>query len=88
MTTFTQWRSPGSRPDPVQSGGLHKKYDMRVVDQFYVYCQAVARTERHRHEAHRRAHAAVKRSFWGMIFAGSLLFYYLVDRVAQAMSLY
>lgn len=70
------------------SGSKPKKYDIRVVDQFYVYCQAVARTEKLRDEVHDRSHGAVKRSICAMLIAGSFLFYYLMDRVAQAMSLF
>lgn len=88
MTTFAQWRSPSNRVEMAWSGSKPKKYDIRVVDQFYVYCQTVARTERHRDEAHDRSYESTKRSIWAMLIAGSFLFYYLVERVAQAMSLF
>ncbi len=70
------------------SGSKPKKYDIRVVDHFYVYCQSVARTERHRDDARDRSYESTKRSIWAMLVAGSFLFYYLVERVAQAMSLF
>jgi len=84
MTTFEQWRSPSNR---AQTGADHKpkKYDIRVVDQFYVYCQAIACTEKHRDEVHFRSHGATKRSIWTMLVAASFLCYYLIDRIAQAM---
>lgn len=88
MTTFAQWRSPSNRVEMAWSGSKPKKYDIRVVDQFYVYCQTVARTERHRDEVHDRSYESTKRSIWAMLIAGSFLFYYLVERVAQAMSLF
>lgn len=62
-----------------------KKYDMRLVDQFYVYCQAVARTERHRDETCRRTRVSARRQIWSAVIGAALLFYYLVERVAQAM---
>jgi hypothetical protein len=65
-----------------------RKYDIRVVDQFYAYCQAIAHTEKHRDEAQCWSHGAARRAIWAMLVTGSLLFYYLMDRVAQAMSLY
>lgn len=71
--------SPDSKPE---------KYDIRLVDQFYVYSQAVARTERHRDEAHGRAYQSAKRSIYVTLVSGSLMFYYLVERVAVAMSLF
>lgn len=88
MSTFTHWRSPSSR---LELAGLERrpeKYDIRVVDQFYVYCQAVARTDRYRDEARAQSHNALKRSIWTMLLASSFLFYYLMDRAAQAMSLF
>lgn len=57
------------------------------MDQFYAYCQAVSRTAKHRDEARERSHAATKRSVWTMLIAGSFLFYYLLERVAQAMAM-
>jgi hypothetical protein len=89
MTTYAQWRSPSSRPETGSTGsyGLPRKYDIRVVDQFYSYCQAVSRTDQHRATA-ARSQEAMKLNLWKSIVAGSLVFYYLVERVAQAMSLY
>ena len=65
-----------------------RKYDIRVVDQFYANCQAIAHSEKHRDETHDRSHNATKRSIWAMLITGSFLCYYLMDRVAQAMSLF
>jgi hypothetical protein len=64
-----------------------RKYDIRVVDQFYSYCQAVSRTDGHRRAAAESQHAT-KRSFWVALIVGSVLCFYLVERVAQAMSLF
>jgi len=88
MTTFAQWRSPSSRLELARLGREPMKYDIRVVDQFYAYCQVVARTDRHRDKAHARLRHALTRSIWTMLVAGSFLFYYLMDRAAQAMSLF
>lgn len=88
MTTFEQWRSPSRRVDAVGADRKHRKYDIRVVDQFYSHCQAIAHTEKHRDEAHGRSYGAARRLIWAMLVTGSFLFYYLIDRVAQAMSLY
>lgn len=63
------------------------KYDIRVVDQFYAYCQAVTKTSTHREAATQSQHAT-KRSVWIMLITGGFFCYYLVERVAQAMSLY
>ena len=88
MTTFAQWRSRSSRPESARCELKPRKYDIRLVDQFYAYCQAVARTEGHREEAAAKSQHATKRSIWTMLVAGSFLFYYLLERVAQAMSLF
>lgn len=87
MTTFTHRRAPFVRSGQAWVAPPPKKYDIRVVDQFYAYCQAVSRTAKHHDEARDRSHAATKRSLWAMLVAGSLLFYYLVERVAQAMAM-
>lgn len=60
---------------------------MRIVDRFYAYCQAVARRDDLR-ETLAHSQQAAKRSLWTMLIVGSLLCYYLADRVAQAMSLF
>ena len=87
MTTFAQWRSPGSRVESARSGTQPRKYDIRVVDQFYTYCQAVHRTDRHRAAAAQLPQAA-KRGIGRIMVAGGLVSYYLLERVAQAMSLF
>ncbi|HET9404910.1 MAG TPA: hypothetical protein VFO57_10050 [Burkholderiales bacterium] len=88
MTTFEQWRSPSSRMTAAGTGHKPRKYDIRVVDQFYAYCQAIAHTEKHRDEARCRSHGAARRSIWTMLVTASFMFYYLMDRVAQAVSLF
>ena len=61
MTTFEHWRAPSSRFAPARSDRKPtKKYDIRLVDQFYVYCQALARTERHRDEAYQRSRISAR----------------------------
>lgn len=87
MSTYAHWRSPGSRPEAVAPTVEPRKYDIRLVDQFYTYCQAAHRTDRHLAAAS-RLHQATKRGIWKLIVAGGLLSYYLVERVAQAMSLF
>ena len=64
-----------------------RKYDMRVVDQFYTYCNAVAQADRHREAATGSLHAT-KRQLWTILIVASVLAYYLVERVVQAMSLF
>lgn len=87
MSTYAQWRSPGSRSETARPAAELRKYDIRLVDQFYIYCDAVQRTDRHRLAAS-RLHQATKRSIWKLVAAGGLVSYYLVERVAQAMSLF
>ncbi len=86
MTTYAQWRSPSGRPESGFSS-QSRKYDIRVVDQFYSYCQAVSRADQYRAAA-AKSQEAMKLNLWKSIIAGSLVCYYLVERVAQAMSLY
>lgn len=86
MTTYAQWRSPSRRLE-IRPESTPRKYDIRVVDQFYSYCQAVSRTDQQRAAA-AKSHEAMKLNLWKSIIAGSLVCYYLVERVAQAMSLY
>lgn len=85
MTTFAQWRSPSSRLAASCAEVKARKYDIRVVDQFYAYCQAVARTESDRESAARLQHAA-KGGIWRMLIVASFLSYYVIERVAQAMT--
>ena len=87
-TTFAQWRPATGGSAAAPGDPKPWKYDIRVVDQFYDYCQAIARTDRHRDEAHARLRTALKRSIWSMLVAGSFLFYYVMDRAAQAMALF
>jgi hypothetical protein len=88
MTTFEQWRAPSSRLPIVSPERPLKKYDIRVVDQFYAQCQAIARTEEHREEACNRARLLTRRRISTALICGSLLFYHLIERVAQAMSVF
>ena len=70
---------PTDRPD-----FKPRKYDIRVVDQFYCYCQTVSRIDGHRETA-AQSRLAIKRSVWAILIGGSFLFYYLMDRAALAM---
>jgi hypothetical protein len=87
MTTLAHWRSPSSRLVTARLEAKPRKYDIRVVDQFYTYCGAVARANRNREAALESQHA-MKRRVWTILIAASLLGYYVVERVAQAMSLF
>ena len=87
MTTFAQWRSPSNRVATTRLDAPPRKYDLRLVDQFYVYCSAVANTDRHREAAAELEHAT-KRRLWTILIAAGVLGYYIVERVAQAMSLF
>jgi hypothetical protein len=71
-----------NRPD-----GKPRKYDIRVVDQFYTYCSAVARANEHREAAAESQHVT-KRHLWAALIVASVLCFYFVERVAQAMSLF
>lgn len=86
MTTFEQWRSPSNRLTAARVGRRPNKYDIRVVDQFYAYCRAVSRTDAHREDT-ARSQRVTKRNLLTILVTGAFLFYYLVERVAQAMLL-
>ena len=87
MTTFAQWRSPSNRLAVNRTDGRSRRYDMRVIDHFYSYCSAIARADRHREAATDSQHAT-KRHLWAILIGAGILGYYLVERVAQAMSLF
>ena len=78
MTTSAQWSGPGARLDRKQ-----KKYDARVLDHFYGYCVAVARTHRHRDEAQEQSQFASRRALAMALLASGVLCYYLLERLAQ-----
>ena len=82
MTTFERW-SASARLLPAGPDRKPKRYDIRVVDQFHGYCQAVARSHRHRDEAQVQSQFATRRHIGTMVVAGILLCYYLVERFAQ-----
>ena len=82
MATFERWSGSGKLL-PARADRRPKRYDIRVVDQFYGYCQAVARTHRHRDEAQVQSQFATRRNIGTLVLAGVLLCYYLVERVAQ-----
>lgn len=85
MTTFEQ----GCRLGVGSARAVRKakKYDIRVVDQFYGYCEAVAHTHRHREKAQGESQLATRRAIVTMVFAGGLLCYYLLERVSQLIAL-
>ena len=86
MTTFDRW-SPSAKLLPARPDRKPKRYDIRVVDQFYGYCQAVERTHRHRDKAQVQSQFATRRNLGAMVLAGVLLCYYLVERFAQVAGL-
>ena len=86
MTTFFQWRSPGCPLELARSERPPKTYDIRVVDQFYAYCQAVARTEQHRAAAGQSRHMP-RWTLWAIMIAGAFLGYYLLERLTPFASL-
>lgn len=86
MTTFFQWRSPGCPLELARSERPPKTYDIRVVDQFYAYCQAVARTEKHREAVGQSRHTP-RRTLWAIMIAGAFLGYYLLERLTSLASL-
>ena len=87
MTTFAQWRSPGSRLPAAHLGTRSTKYDIRVLDHFYAYCSAIARAHRHRDEA-ARSQSVVRKHVLGLLIGAGMLSYYLIERVALAMSIF
>jgi hypothetical protein len=86
MTTF-EHASRSARPGLQGIDRKPKKYDIRIVDQFYGYCQAVARTHRHRDEAQVQSQLATRRNLGKMMLAGGLLCYYLLERLSQVITL-
>jgi hypothetical protein len=86
MPTFEQWSRP-ARLIPARLDRQPKRYDIRVVDQFYGYCQAVARTHQHRDEAHMQSQFATRRGIGTMMLAGGLLCYYLLERFSLVVAL-
>jgi hypothetical protein len=56
------------------------------VDQFYAYCQAVARTEQHREAVGQSRHTP-RRTLWAIMIAGAFLGYYLLERLTPFASL-
>ena len=80
MTTFERW-SRSARFLPVRPD--RKRYDIRVVDQFYGYCQALARTHRHRDEAQLQSQFATRRSIGTLVLVGVPVCYYLIERFSQ-----
>ena len=85
MSTFARWQSPSSRLATARLEVRPHKFDTRVLDHFYAYCSAVANADRHRSAA-ADAQQATRRRLWAMLIGASVLGYYLVERVAQAMS--
>lgn len=84
MTTFEHGSRAARRFHAAH--GKPKKYDIRLVDQFYVYCQAVAHTHRHRDQALVQSQFATRRSLGALLFAGGIFCYYLLERIAQLIS--
>lgn len=80
MTTFAQWRSPNYRLGLSRAERAPKHYDLRLIDQFYAYCQAIARTERYR-EAAGQPRSVPWRTLWAIMIAGAFLGYYLFERI-------
>ncbi len=83
MPTFEQWSRPGARLEPARPDRKQKKYDIRVVDQFYGYCEAVARTHRHRDEAQLQSQFSTRRAIGTLLVASGMLCYYLVERFSH-----
>jgi hypothetical protein len=79
MTTFDR-SSSRSRLPPATGDRQPGRYDIRVVDQFYGYCQAVARMHRHRDDAKVESQLATRRTILAMLLASALLCYFLMER--------
>ena len=86
MTTFTRWSPTSARLAPARLDRRARKYDLRVVDQFYGYCTAVARAHRHRTEAQVQSQLATRRHLATLVVAGGILCYYLLERFPQVLS--
>ena len=85
MSTFARWQSPSGRLASARLEVRPHKFDTRVLDHFYAYCSAVANADRHRTAAADAQHST-RRRLWAMLIGASMLGYYLIERVAQAMS--
>jgi hypothetical protein len=81
MTTYEQWSTTASSPGTAK--GDRKPYDIRIVDRFYGYCDAVARTHKHRDEAQLESQLGTRRTILALVLAGGLLCYYLLERAVQ-----
>ena len=81
MTTSGQWNSSAGRSERSRQP---KKYDIRILEQFYRYCVAVARIHKHRGEALERSQLGTRRKICAVLAAGGLLCYYLLERIAAA----
>jgi len=86
MTTFAQWRSPNYRLGLSRAEHAPKHYDLRLVDQFYAYCQAIARTERYRQAAEQTRNVP-RRTLWAIMIAVAYFGYYLFERLGALMLL-
>jgi len=86
MTTLER-RSGAARPLAARPDPRPKRYDIRVVDQFFCYCQAVARTHHHRDQAQLQSHFATRRNIATLALAGGLFCYYLIERFSQVIGL-
>lgn len=86
MTTFAQWRSPDCRLGLARFERAPNHYDLRLVDQFYAYCQVIARNDRFREAAGRSLHAR-KLSLCAMMIAAALFGFYLFERLGALTSL-
>lgn len=85
--TILEHQSAAARPPSARPDHRPKRYDIRVVDQFFGYCQAVARTHRHRDEAQLQSQFATRRNIATLVLAGGLFCYYLIERLSQVIGL-
>jgi hypothetical protein len=86
MTTFEQGFQATNSPESARPVPKPKKYDIRVIDHFYVYCESVAYMHRHRDEARVQSQFATRRAIATLVLAGGLLCYYLLERIPQVLS--
>ena len=82
MKTFAQRQSQNCRLDQPRIQRAHGNYDIRAVDQFHTYCQAVARADKHCEATGQVRHAS-RPMLWAIIIAGASLCYYLLARLSQ-----
>lgn len=88
MTIFERDTPAGRTRQAVMPGeaAKPKKYDIRVVDRFYVQCRTAAEIESRRADL-LRSWQTTKRLMWTVAVGSTVVCYYVLDKVLQATAL-